>query len=271
MLQRLWSEDIAPSVRFPFAFDGCQVGNEIHLFYATASHRLFTTRRHVGRPDYRWGERAAAGGNLRLHPFGMLAACTRTNAVHVIAIDEASRLVAMEWQVGDKVWPANAFAIVSGPVVPSSVAIASPSPTEVVAVVVGMDMRPWRYVCRVTGDWSSGSPIGGESQMVLNHARLALTVIDAQTLDFLAMGSDGSPQRYTLTARQDWTATSRVPLLTPMPAGVMPLFQPNPHGDISSVKTPTGRTPVVAFCGVSPGSPAALLSLMTGTAIRLLD
>jgi hypothetical protein len=271
-MQRLWSQDFG--IRFPFAFDGCQVGQEKHLFYVGTSNILFSSRKRTDRAGQSWGDPAAAGGDLRLHPFGMVAACARANTVYVIAIDDQSRLVSLEWTLGSTTWPANTASVVSAPIIPSSVAIASPSTNVVVAVAIGTDMRPWGYVYQLAnggGSWSPGVAIGGTTDKILNHARLALTVIDQQTLDFIATGSDGSPQRYRLGLGSDWTATTRVALLNPPQADATPLFQPNPHGDISSVRSPTGRTTFAACCGVGAGATAALLSLVEGAAIRLLD
>jgi hypothetical protein len=273
-IEHLWQQCIYPGIRFPFAFDGCQLGGEKHLFYATTSGQVYSSRRKGTGP---WGDRQAAGDTLRIHPFGMLAACTRGNAVHTLTFDASSNLVALEWHVQEKVWPAKSFSVVSNEsIIPSSVAVVSPSPSEVIAVVVGSDMRPWRYVYRITvqgSSWSTGVPLGRDTDMVLPHARLSLSVVDTQTLDLIATGSDGTPQRYTMTRNNDWGTSSRTPILTPVQAGgpLTTFLLPNPHGDISSLKLSSFAAPLVTFCGVGPGTVAALLSLTTGNAIRLLD
>jgi len=268
----LWRESIAPEVRFPYAFDGCQTGSERHLFYATTSGQIYASRRKNDDP---WGARKPVGGKLLIHPFAMLAACTRQDTVHVLSFDQQSHLVAAQWQTSDKQWPANTFATVTNdPLLPGSIALASPSPTELVAVVVGTDLRPRRYVYRVNnqgGSWSTGVVIGDGKTTVMANARLALAVVGAQAIDCVATGSDGNPQRYTLTSDAEWGASASAPLLNRASGNAAPpLFTVNPHGDISTTVSPISSTPLAAFCGIGNGTAEALLSLSNGTAIRLM-
>jgi hypothetical protein len=273
----LWKESIYPEARFPLAFDGGQVGAEQHLFYATTTRQIYTARRKDSNQSTPWGDRKAVGGKLLIHPFATLAACARGNALHILSFDPQGRLVAVQWELGDKQWPANSFSIVSNdPLLTGSLALASPSASELVTVAIGVDMRLRLYLYQSTddgGSWSASSALGNPTATVMANARLALSVVSPRSIDCVATGSDGNPWRYLLTKNQaGWVAPSSAPLLDQAtPGAPAHLFNPNPHGDISSTKSPASTTPYVTFCGIGNGTAEALLSLSTGPVIRLLS
>jgi hypothetical protein len=276
-LTRLWLRDLAPSIRFPFAIDGCQTPKMKYLFFAVASGQLYATRRNGTRA---WDDPAAADGKLVLHPFGALSACARGDTVHVMAFNDAGAFVELRWKTSEKTWPAQSVVQISStPTFTASVVSAAPSPSELIAVAVGTDHRPWRYVLRGSPGkeaWTPAAPLGRPQDVVTAHSSLALTVVNASTMDLVAMGGNGIPQRYTLAKKDDWIAATCSPIITIDPSQGTPenplataLF-PNPHSDLSSVAV-AGATPAVVFAGGSAGQVAAFVSMGPNATIRVMD
>jgi len=276
-LKRLWQQDIAPSIRFPFAIDGCQIGQTKYLFFAVASGQLYATRRRGTRE---WDGTEVAGAKLVVHPFGALCVCTRGDTLHALTFSDAGAFVELRWKSSDKTWPSQSvIPITTSPPFPASVVAAAPSPSELIAVAIGTDHRPWRYVLRGAPGkeaWTPAAPLGRTQDVVTAHSSLALTVVNATTVDLVAMGGDGIPQRYTLTKKDDWITAVRLPLVTidrsqgtsanPLPNA----FFPNPHSDLSGVGT-AGATPTIAFSGGSAGQVAAFVSIGPLVTIRITD
>jgi hypothetical protein len=278
-LTRLWKRDLAPKLRFPFAIDACQTRQMKYLFFAVASGQLYAARRSGTGV---WDDSAVAGGKLVLHPFGALCACTRGDTVHALTFNDAGVLVELRWKTSEKIWPSQSvIPITTTPPFPfpASVVAAAPSPSELIVVAIGTDHRPWRYVLRGAPGkeaWTPAAPLGRVQDVITAHSSLALSVVDATSVDLVAMGGDGIPQRYALARKDNWIAIARSPVIkidrsqgtpeNPLPAASFP----NPHSGLSSAKA-AGATPVIAFAGGSAGQVAAFVSLQPDSTIRMGD
>lgn len=223
----LWTASMLAAPRLPHSVAAvAPTPRDLHLVWAATGNQLWTSRRALAG---QWGEPARMGGELRLHPFGLVAVAALRGGVHVLTVDEAGRLVHENW-TPPAPWPATRSAPVDtgNSILPAAdLALIAGDADTLIAVAIGPDLRLRRWIWATGGRparWSPAVALGRAEDTV--HPQTAIGVFCPRPgrVIVTAIAGDGAPRRFTLDAGPGWVASTATRLDLPAPfSGVHPL------------------------------------------------